>query len=278
MNLHVTQNFFTVRLAICSLLWVKLVLGDYHAEASPLELAKVGDLTINSDQFKDALKSLGQQGEMILANPDLKKRFLDHMINSRLVATEAKKSNFEKDSRYQARLQDMADQLLAGEFMDRNLEKQMSEKAIENFYKENKKDFSKKEVNASHILVDNEDDAKKALREVNAKVSDFDLIAKKYSKDKTVNLGFFPRGQMVPEFDNAAFSTPKGKVHPNPVKTSFGWHIIKINDVRGDDNVDFKAVKESVRQKMRTKLQEEFMKSLREKTKVTINEEVLKKI
>lgn len=240
------------------------------------ELAKVGESTITTENYANALKALGQQGEMVAANPELKQRFLDHVINSRLVADEAKRSGFDKDPTYQARLADMAQQLLAGAYMDQKLDKDLNDAAIKKYFDAHKNEFSKKEVRASHILVDSEDTAKKLLADVKKPGADFDAIAKKNSKDKTADLGFFSRGRMVPEFDKVAFETPKGTIHPTPVHTQFGWHLIKVTDVKGEDKVDFAGVKEEVKKRARTQMQEDIVHDLRAKTKVVLNEQQLK--
>lgn len=240
------------------------------------ELAKVGDSTITTESFANALKALGPQGEMVASNPDLKQRFLDHVINSKLVAEEAKKSGFEKDPKFQARLADMTQQLLAGEYMDQKMEKEANDAAAKKYFDAHKSEFSKKEIRASHILVDSEEQAKKLLEEVKKPGADFDAIAKKNSKDKTADLGFFGHGRMVPEFDKAAFATPKGTIHPTPVKTQFGYHVIKVTDVKGEDKVEFASVKDEVKKQMRQKLQEDFVHSLRDKSKVVLNEQQLK--
>lgn len=87
-----------------------------------------------------------------------------------------------------------------------------------------------KTVRASHILVETEDEAW-ALKSRLTEGEDFAELAKQYSKcpskDKGGDLGYFNRGQMVPEFEYAAFSTPVGEV-TDPVKTRFGWHLIKV--------------------------------------------------
>lgn len=240
------------------------------------ELAKVGDATVTTENYANALKALGQQGEMVAANPDLKRRFLDHVINSRLVADEAKRSGFDKDPGYQARLADMAQQLLAGEYMDKKLDKDLTDAAVKKYFDAHKDEFSKKEVRASHILVDSEDTAKKLLAEAKKPGADFDAISKKNSKDKTADLGFFARGRMVPEFDKVAFATAKGTIHPTPVHTQFGWHVIKVTDIKGDDKTDFAAVKDEVKKRARTQMQEDMVHDLRSKTKVVLNEEQLK--
>lgn len=89
-----------------------------------------------------------------------------------------------------------------------------------------------KKVNASHILVSTEEEAQACLNRINGGES-FEEIAKEESKcpsgKKGGSLGWFKRGMMVREFENAAFSRKKGEV-AGPVKTQFGYHLIKIND------------------------------------------------
>lgn len=87
-------------------------------------------------------------------------------------------------------------------------------------------------VKASHILVDTKAEAYELKSKLD-KGEDFALLAKNYSKCPSGqdggNLGYFERGQMVPEFENAAFNLPVGKVS-EPVQTQFGWHLIKVYD------------------------------------------------
>lgn len=96
------------------------------------------------------------------------------------------------------------------------------------YTEENQKVY--KTVRAKHILVKTEEEAEEIMKKLE-NGEDFDTLARQYSfcpsKEKGGDLGFFNRGQMVPEFENAAFSTPIGGI-VGPVKTRFGWHIIKV--------------------------------------------------
>ncbi len=259
-----------------SIVFLIIALGSNVVEAS--ELAKIDDVVITTDSFASALKALGPQGEMVAANPELRKRFLDHVINSQLVARKAKAEGFDKDPAFQARLADVTAQLLAGEYMDRLVEKKSSEKEIKAWFEQNQILFSTKEIRAMHILCEDESTALKALEEVKKSPKDFEKIAKKYSKDKTIDLGFFGHGRMAAEFENAAFATPKNNVYDKPVKTTFGWHIIKVTDIKGDKPVKYDAIKVEVTKKYRQKVQEDFIHEIREKSKIAINEQHLKEI
>jgi len=242
------------------------------------ELAKVDNIVISTESAASALRALGPQGEMVLSNPELRKKFIDHMINSQLVARKAKAEGFEKNPAFQARLADVTVQLMAGEYMDHMLAKKSSEKSIKSWFDQNKQLFSKREIQAMHILCSDESTASKVLAEVEQSPAEFEKVAKKYSADKTIDLGYFGHGQMAPEFEQAAFSTKVGAIYSKPVKTSFGWHVIKVLAERGDDDVKYETVKVEAARKYRQKLQEDFIRELRGKSKIAINELSLKEI
>ncbi|MEI6398506.1 MAG: peptidyl-prolyl cis-trans isomerase [Pseudomonadota bacterium] len=248
------------------------------APAFATELAKVDDTVITTEAFLSSIKSLGSQGSMVASNPELRKRFLDHMINSQLVARKAKAEGFEKDPKFQTRLAEMTQQLLAGEYMDHLIEKKATDQNLKAWFEANKAQFSNKEIHAHHILCADEATAKKALEEVNKTPADFDKIAKKYSKDKTVDLGFFGHGRMVPEFDVVAFNTKKGAISQTIAQTTFGWHVIKVTDIRGGEDVKYESVKKDVEHKFRQSTQEDLVRELREKSKIAINDQALKDV
>ncbi|HHT98452.1 MAG TPA: peptidylprolyl isomerase, partial [Clostridiales bacterium] len=104
-------------------------------------------------------------------------------------------------------------------------------------------------ADASHILVEDKETADKALAEIKDGLS-FADAAKKYSscpsKENGGGLGEFARGQMVPEFEDAAFNMKAGEIS-EPVKTQFGYHIIELNSINNPDQVDFEEVKDQVK-------------------------------
>lgn len=242
------------------------------------DLATIDDMTISVESVTAALKALGPQGEMVAASPELKKKFIDHMVNSSLVAKKARSEGFDRNSQFQSRLADVTNQLLAGEYMDFVVAKKMTEKNLRAWFEENKSRFSKKEVHALHILCDDESTAKAALSEAKASPDKFLKIAKKYSKDKTVDLGFFGAGRMVPEFEKAAFSTSPGVIHASPVKTQFGWHIIKVIAARGEKIASLEKSRPEVEKRYRQKIQEDLIHDLRKQSKIAVNEQSIKDI
>jgi peptidyl-prolyl cis-trans isomerase C len=150
------------------------------------------------------------------------------------------------------------------------MEEQIGDKAnvadadTKKFYDENKKEFEHPEmVRASHILIRLPEDADEktvaekkkaaeaALERVGAKKEDFAAVAKEVSeepgaKESGGDLNFFPKERMVPEFANAAFGMDKGEMSKEPVRTKFGWHVIKVTDRKPAGTMPFEEVKQQV--------------------------------
>jgi len=126
------------------------------------------------------------------------------------------------------------------------------------------------EVRARHILVENEDDAKAVLAELK-KGADFAELAKTKSKDPGSadggDLGYFTKDQMVPEFSEVAFKLEKGALS-DPVKSQFGWHIIKVEDKREREPPAFDKVKEQLENFLVRKSQSELITKLRAEAKI----------
>ena len=126
------------------------------------------------------------------------------------------------------------------------------------------------EVHARHILVETEDEAK-AVEDELKKGADFAELAKKKSKDPGASdggdLGFFTKDQMVPEFSAVAFALEPGKIS-DPVKSQFGWHIIKVEEKRNRKAPDFEQVKAQIETYVTRKAQADYVAKLREAAKV----------
>src|SRR5215210_9475014 len=126
------------------------------------------------------------------------------------------------------------------------------------------------EGRARHILVETEDEAKAVQSQIKGG-SDFAELAKQKSKDpggsEGGDLGYFSKEQMVPEFANAAFKLENGQVS-EPVKSQFGWHIIKVEDKRQKQVPEFDKVKDQIETFVVRKAQSEMVAKLREGAKI----------
>jgi peptidyl-prolyl cis-trans isomerase C len=160
----------------------------------------------------------------------------------------------------------LMDSLLAGEGKAATTPDNMKK-----VYEEASKQITgEQEVRARHILVETEDEAKAVKAELD-KGADFAELAKKKSKDPGSadggDLGFFTKEQMVPEFSAVAFALEPGKIS-DPVKSQFGWHVIKVEEKRNRKAPDFEQVKAQIEQYVTRKAQADYVAKLRAEAKV----------
>ena len=197
-------------------------------------LAKVGTLTVTEAEVNEFLAGLGQRGQSY-NNPDGRKMILNQLVSNKLLLQDARRNLYEADPVFKAELAKMRDQLLINFAADKAVSSvTVSEKEVKEYYEKNKESFVQGEtVNASHILVDSEQSALSVLKKIEDGELSFEDAAKDYSscpsKENGGNLGDFGRGQMVPEFDAAVFAMAVGELTKTPVKTQFGYHLIKLN-------------------------------------------------
>jgi peptidyl-prolyl cis-trans isomerase C len=143
--------------------------------------------------------------------------------------------------------------------------------AMKQVYEDASKQIAgEQEVHARHILVETEDEAKAVKAELD-KGGDFAELAKKKSKDPGASdggdLGFFTKDQMVPEFSAVAFALEPGKIS-DPVKSQFGWHIIKVEEKRNRKPPEFDQVKAQIETYVTRKAQADYVSKLRDAAKI----------
>jgi len=147
------------------------------------------------------------------------------------------------------------DHALETALLNKVVRPQITEEAVKaRFEQENAGKTGEPEVHARHILVPDEATAKKIIADLK-KGGDFAALSKQYSKDPSAaqqggDLGFFKKGDMVPEFADAAFALKDGEIAPNPVKTQFGWHVIQVVGHRTAAPPSFEQSRDELRQSM----------------------------
>lgn len=166
---------------------------------------------------------------------------LDVFVNSKLVYQAAKAAKIEDTPEYQRQLVTAKEDLARKLYLEKMVDEKVTDAEIKKLYDEYTSKFeSQKEVKAKHILVDTEAKAKDVIAKLK-KGGDFVKLAQEYSKDQ-VDLGYFTKEVMVPEFSNAAFAMNKGEYSKTPVKTEFGYHVILVEDVRASKPLELKDV------------------------------------
>ena len=197
-------------------------------------LAKVGALTVTEKEVDEFLAELGQRGQGY-NTPEGRKAILEQIVSSKLLLLDAKHNLLETEPEFKAELAKLRENLLinyAGNKVLANVK--VSEEDVKKYYEDNLDKFQQGEtVNADHILVESEEKALEILSKIESGELTFADAAKQYSTcpsgQRGGNLGDFGRGQMVPEFDTAVFELAVGEITKTPVKTQFGYHLIKLN-------------------------------------------------
>jgi peptidyl-prolyl cis-trans isomerase C len=255
------------------------------AKTTGTVLAEVNGNTITTDDFKAEIDKLPPYLKPMVQSEEGKKELLDSMIVRQIILEQAKKDGVDKDKEVSDRMEDLRKRLIVETYLKKKVEKeaQISDQEMKKFYDENKDKFKAgDQVKASHILVKTEKEASDILAQLKGGAK-FEDLAKKFSTDSTASkggdLGWFPKGAMVPEFDKVAFSLKEGEMS-GIVKTQFGFHIIKVTGKRPAGITPFEEVKEQIKsnllpakqQEIFTKMKEEMKKS----AKISIKDDVLK--
>jgi len=212
-------------------------------------VAKVNGKEITEADMRFADAEIGSQLGDIPDN--VKRRALaEYLIDNALFAEAAITAKIDSDPAFEEQLQYIRRRLLREQYFEKKLRAAISEADAKKIYDQRVTQMKPEpEVAARHILVETEEKAKELLAKIKAG-GDFAAIAKENSTDTGSKeqgglLGYFGRGQMVPEFEKAAFTMTKGQVS-EPVKTNFGWHIIKVEDRRRKPPPSFDEVKETI--------------------------------
>jgi peptidyl-prolyl cis-trans isomerase C len=198
-------------------------------------LANVGGIAITNKDIDEFLTGLGQRGAGY-NTPDGRRAVLNQLVANKLLLLEARKNLYETEADFKAQLAKFKENLLTSYAMEKALSAvTVSDKDVEDFYNNNTERFMGEEtVSASHILVATEEEAREIYARIEKGESSFEEEALAHStcpsKANGGNLGEFGKGQMVPEFDVAVFSMQVGEITSEPVKTQFGYHLIKLNE------------------------------------------------
>ncbi len=257
------------------------------AEVKGPYLAKIDNTAVTRADFDREFQALPDYAQQMFADEAGKEKFLNEIINKELLYKEALKKGYDKDKEYLKKVEDFKKLSLVSELFEKEImaKAKVSDQDAKDYYERNKGDFVvAKEIRASHILVKTEDEAQKALSRLK-KGEQFEAVARAVSIDTGSaknggDLGFFKKGQMVPEFERAASALKQGEISGEPVKSPFGYHIIKVTDKKIGDAISFDKVHDLILQKLSGEKQKEsfdaYLAELKKTYKVEINRDALK--
>ncbi len=231
---------------------------------------------IGDKEIQEVLSSLPQQYAQNLYQMGVEK-IVEEAVNQELFYLDGIETKVEESELFKAEIERLKKNIIRGLSINNIMQKiNVSEEEIKKEYEETK-DFLiiPDQVKASHILVDTEELAKKAKEMLNEK--EFADVAKELSKcpskEKGGDLGLFSRGQMVPEFENAAFKAKVNEV-TDPVKTQYGYHVIKVTEKKEGREKTLDEARAEIEQKLLSSKQQnayvDHLESLKKKYKVEI--------
>jgi peptidyl-prolyl cis-trans isomerase C len=169
-------------------------------------------------------------------------------------------------------MKEIEDRVLQDVYLTRKVKERLNQGALEKEYKEHlEQNPAQEEVRARHILVDTEQKAKNVITKLNGG-ADFATMAKENSSDGSAatggDLGYFSKGDMVPEFAEAAFALKPGAYTKTPVQSQFGWHVIQVEDRRTKPQPTFDQMKDQLANDASQAIGQTIVEELRKDAKI----------
>ena len=248
-----------------------LLLGGSVANAEDKVIAKVNGKTITEADMRLAEAEIGS--DLGSLPPATRRRVLvEFLIENQLFADAAEGQKLASGAAFNERMQYWRRRSLRDSYFDTTVKDTISDADARKFYDAQiGGKTGEEEVRARHILVESKEKAREVFEKL-AHGSDFAALAKEYSKDpgskdQGGELGFFARGQMVPQFEEAAFKLQKGEVS-EPFQSQFGWHIVRVDERRQRAAPPFEAVKDRLVAAMIHKKAQQIAGDLRGKAQI----------
>ena len=242
-------------------------------------VATVNGQPVTETDLEIAIADLEQQFAQLPAE-QRRAAALSAVIEIRLLAAEAESKGLAEGDEFERRMDMLRQRALHSAYIEQEVAGLVTDEAVRARYDEEiAKIPASEEVRARHILVETEEEATAIIKQLD-EGGNFEEIAKEKSTDGAAaqggDLGYFGAGQMVPEFEQAAFAMEVGAHSAEPVKSQFGWHVIKLEDKRAKQPPAFEQVSEQLRSVL---VRDAYMKAvndLRAAADVEIEDEALK--
>ncbi len=241
---------------------------DRNAVAATVEGRTIteGDIAVIAEDFAAELQRVPEK--------DRRRVLLDLLVDMHVMAAAAESEGLAESDTYKTRMAFYKSQALRDAYYIAKIEKAITEPVIRAAYDKSVAEFKgEEEVHARHILVKTEDEAKAVIADLDGG-ADFAELAKAKSVGPSASsggdLGFFAQGRMVPEFAAAAFALADGSYSKEPVKTQFGWHVIKVEERRTQQPPAYAAVRERIADGLKRERLSQTLEELKKSAKINI--------
>ena len=234
-------------------------------------VARVDGTALHLSDVEAAQQNLPPQAQK-LPLEQIYPMLLDRLVDGALITEAGRKEHLEQDPELQVRLKRYENRLIQEAYLNQAIKAAQTEDQLKARYQTFAKDTAgREEVHAQHILVKTEDEAKSVIAELD-KGADFGELAKKYSTDPSASsggdLGYFGHDDMVKAFTDAAFALSPGRYSKTPVKTEFGWHVIKVEDRRAGKPPSFEEAREQLSRDLAHEIIDAKLQELRSAAKI----------
>lgn len=254
----------------------------FSQESEKRVIVKIGKRSFTLKDFEDYLnQSRISKNTFESLNPEIKKRFLDQFVREKLFYAAAKDAKTELTQEQVKNLERLTTMYIIRNYVDRFIqENPVTETEIKAAYDKNPQEYQTPERRKlRHILVPTEEKAKEILQQLKNGAS-FEELASQNNTDATKqrggDLGWAQKGVFVKEFENVAFSLKKGETS-DIVKTQFGYHIIRVDDITPAQQRSFQEVSQDIKRKLEQQKVENFEQQLKKKYKVQIDYSITEK-
>jgi len=242
-------------------------------------LAKIGSMTITEKDLNDLANAIPERYRDLYMSPEARQKTLDYIVNIYVLAAEAEKQNIDKAPEIQKLMDFTKKDLLARIYLDRqsrNL-KAPTEEEAKAYYEQYKDQFVTPEtVHLHHILVNTEKEAKAVMDRLK-KGEKFPEIASQVSicpsKNKGGDLGWLPKGSLVPEIEEVAFTVKQG-VPTGPVKSKFGYHVLWVDDRKPAEEGSFDLSREYIMEQLKFQAQQDNYERIAQELRNKMNAQV----
>jgi len=247
-------------------------------------LAKVADRDIREKDIDQVIRMMGPQGAMMYDNPQGRRAVLDELVSMHLFALKGAEEKLDQTPEFKTAVETFRNQSLARAAIDASLKDvTVSDEEAKKFYDEHPDQFTQPErVHVRHVLISDDVTSADAIAKIQADLKagvSFDEVAKSRSLCPSAaqggDLGEVSKGQMVPEFEAAAFALKNPGDLSEPVKTQFGWHIIRLEGRTPSSVEPFDTVKPQLVQYLTNEKKGEAFKNAVEGLKKTYKVEML---
>jgi len=262
--------------------FLALTLGSASLSAQEPDdvVAKVGDAEITEADMAFAAQDLGQELQRF-PPAQWRKLLLDVMIDMELMAHAAREAGLDKDEDFQKQLEFLKLRALRNAYLGQKVDGGITEDDVKTAYDKQFADYEgPEELSASHILVKEKAEAEEIIKQLDEGADFAELAREKSTGPSGPNggsLGYFAKGQMVKPFEEAALALEPGSYAKEPVETQFGWHVIKLEDRRRQEQPAFEEVAQGLRQQLMREAYDARMAELKDQVAIEILDEALAK-